>query len=165
MTDILEKEQNLERLIEFQQDAPVKVTPIADAFGLKVFRTTEFPDWISGKILKDPANGGKSGYAIYVNAKHSLGRRRFTIAHEIAHFILHKEKIGDGLIDDGLYRSGLSGKEEIEANKLAADILMPRNLINKYLALPNFKDLQDMADKFEVSKNAMAIRLGIPNEA
>ena len=49
-----------------------------------------------------------SGYAIFVNkGDRYKTRQRFTIAHKIAHFILHREAIGDGIVDDALYRSGL----------------------------------------------------------
>ena len=60
-------------------------------------------------------------------------RRRFTIAHEIAHFLLHRDKIGDQLSDDAMYRSSLSSDDERAANRLAADILMPMGLIQDYM--------------------------------
>lgn len=72
--------------------------------------------------MQSTAQGGTSGVAIYVNKGHHVNRRRFTTAHEIAHFILHQDFIGDGIADDGLYRSKLSNAMEAQANKLAADI-------------------------------------------
>lgn len=87
-------------------------------------------------------------------------RKRFTIAHEIAHIIFHRDKIGAGLVDDALYRSRLSNTEEIEANKLAAQILMPWNLINQYMDAN--AAVQSLAEIFDLSDSAMAIRLGIP---
>src|SRR3546814_4029407 len=63
-------------------------------------------------IRKDAERGGESGFAIYVNGSHPRVRRRFSIAHEIAHFALHRNLIGDGVTDDAMYRSNLSRSEE-----------------------------------------------------
>ena len=94
------------RIIEkHQRAAPVLVTAIARELGLEVYNTSVWTDDISGMIRKE--QGGSSGYAIYVNGTHPESRRRFTIAHEIGHFILHREFIGDGITDDALYRSAL----------------------------------------------------------
>lgn len=50
--------------------------------------------------------------------------KRFTIAHEIAHLLLHRPILREGVTDDVLYRSPhLGGTQETEANKMAADIL------------------------------------------
>src|SRR3546814_8751462 len=80
-------------------------------------------------IRKDAERGGESGFAIYVNGSHPRVRRRFSIAHEIAHFALHRNLIGDGVTDDAMYRSNLSSAVEVQANRMAADILMPWHLI------------------------------------
>lgn len=85
-------------------------------------------------------------------------RRRFTAAHEIAHFILHRNKIGDSISDDEWYRSGLSNPEEVEANRFAARLLMPDHLLKQCAPVWNF-DKGVLAKLFEVSEEAMAIRL------
>lgn len=149
--------EQLEIIRTHQSSVPIEVVPIAQALGLEVFRVDDWPENLSGAIISD----GESGYAIYVNSQHSAVRRRFTIAHEIAHFVLHKDLIGDGIQDDGLYRSGLSNRIEAQANALAADILMPRALIRRY-ADENGIDRDDvvrLAKAFNVSKDAMSIRL------
>src|SRR3546814_3235070 len=71
-------------------------------------------------IRKDAERGGESGFAIYVNGSHPRVRRRFSIAHEIAHFALHRNLIGDGVTDDAMYRSNLSSAVEVQANRMAA---------------------------------------------
>jgi len=122
---------------------------------------SSLPDSVSGKIFKDPLNGGPSGFSIAVNARHAPVRKRFTVAHEIAHFILHRSKLDEGLVDDAMYRSSLSTKEEIESNKLAADILMPFPLI-KALLDDGVREIGALALRFQVSEDAMKIRLGLP---
>ena len=66
---------------------------------------------------------------IGVNEDHHSNRQRFSIAHEIAHFVLHH---GDTYIDKGYrvhFRDLESGsgtkREEMEANAFAAALLMP----------------------------------------
>lgn len=145
-------------LKEFQREAPVKVGSLANALGIQVL-ISELPDGVSGKLYKDPEN--KGSWIIKVNRHEHKNRQRFTIAHEIAHFVLHRDEIGDGLTDDTFYRSGLSERREWEANKLAADILMPWPLIRAEMALEK-KTPTELAQKFGVSEAAMHIRLGLP---
>ena len=111
-------------------------------------------------IKRDTEDGGESGYAIYVNANHSETRRRFTIAHEIAHYVLHKNLIRDGIVDDPLYRSGLSSLIETEASRFATEILMPTHLIRA--AIRKESSISKLAKQFAVSSKATAIRLQVP---
>lgn len=144
----------------FQQNAPVDVISVANAFGLNVWEQ-ELEKGISGKLFRDQENGGTSGYSILINLPESLTRKRFTVAHEIAHFVLHRNQIGDGLTDDTFYRSGLSSEQEVEANKMAADIIMPYKLIDT-LQRAGISGVAALANALQVSQAAMMIRLGIP---
>lgn len=148
---------DLEIVRNFQFDAPVNVVSIAKAMGLRVYSVEGWPDNLSGKLKNN-----RGEFQILVNATHAYVRQRFTIAHELAHYILHRESIGDGISDDALYRSGLSSKMETEANKLAADILMPRELIDRTFLIDKLNTVDQMATKFAVSNSAMSIRLGVP---
>jgi Zn-dependent peptidase ImmA (M78 family) len=105
-------------------------------------------------------NGGSSDFSIVVNKTESRARKRFTIAHEIAHFILHRDDITDGLVEDALFRGGLSSKQETQANQLAAEILMPFPLIEQLMAQGN-RTIEELAEALEVSKAAISIRLGV----
>ena len=90
--------QEILNLIEkHQHSVPIDVYEIAMDLQIKVYIEKGWPNGLSGKIVKDALSGGQSGYAIYVNGDHAETRQRFTLAHEIAHFILHKENIGDGI--------------------------------------------------------------------
>lgn len=146
-----------------QQAAPVQTIDIAEALGIKVYKVGNWPDNLSAMIRKDEERGGSSGYAIYVNSKHSRVRRRFSIAHEIAHFALHRSLIGDGITDDGLYRSSLSSAVEVQANRMAADILMPWHLI-RAATESGLSTVEELAKHFDVSKSTMSIQLGVPYE-
>lgn len=143
-----------------QKSPPVDVVAIANDFQINVY-TAMGDENLSGKIVRSDRHGGVSGYAIFVNNNDKRTRQRFTIAHEIAHYLLHKNEIGDGIVEDALYRSGLSNKQEAEANRLAADILMPWHLLNMVMN-DQVKTISNLADIFHVSESAMSIRLGIP---
>src|SRR5690606_24871421 len=81
-------------LEEFTNEVPVRVGALAKALGLKVV-VAALPLKISGLIEPD-ADGG---YVIKVNRFEPKERQRFTIAHEIAHYLLHRDKIQAGVVD------------------------------------------------------------------
>jgi hypothetical protein len=144
----------------YQHQAPVDVVGMASALGVNVWEDALDPG-ISGKLIPDQINGGQSGYSIVVNAPEAYVRKRFTVAHELAHFLLHRNAAGAGISDDVYYRSGLSGGMETQANQLAAEILMPFSLINS-LFNTGMRDVEGLASALHVSIPAMKIRLGIP---
>jgi predicted transcriptional regulator len=144
-----------------QKVAPVQTVEIAEALGIKVYTVKDWPDNLSAMIRKDEERGGESGYAIYVNGVHARARRRFSVAHEIAHFALHRNLIGDGITDDALYRSNMSNAVEAQANSMAADILMPWHLIRQATD-SGLSSVEDLAKHFDVSKSTMSIQLGVP---
>lgn len=142
-----------------QNAAPVDITALATDLGLAVFYSYDLPLGISGKICLDPNADSPSGYSITVNASEPYRRRRFTVAHECAHFLLHRSKIGDELTDDALYRSEkLNSREEFDANNHAAELLMPRRLMNEYIRR-GVSSVSQLANEFEVSEPAMRVRM------
>lgn len=137
---------------------PVKLGALARDLNAEV-RVAAMGPGQSGSIQWD---GNR--YIIRVNRHDTRERQRFTIAHEIAHLLLHSEKIRateGGIQDNILYRSGEPEAIEYEANRLAADIVMPRQEIERYRNnLSPYGDAQDLAERFGVSRSAMEIRLG-----
>jgi Zn-dependent peptidase ImmA (M78 family) len=123
---------------------------------------------VSGQIMKE-----NDHYTIRVNRHEARERQRFTIAHEIAHFLLHKSIIDsspDGIKDNVLYRSGEPERIEYEANRLAADIVMPMTLVETVLreefgGVVTEATIESLAARFQVSKAAMEIRLSTFAEA
>lgn len=156
-------EKLMEIISGHQKQAPVRVVDIAHEMGIKVYKSNIWPDHISGLIRKDNKRGGESGYAIFTNARHLKERRRFTIAHELGHYVLHYDKIGDGITDDALYRSKLGNPFERQANRFAANLLMPWSLVIESIRL-GLDSVEELAKKFEVSRSAMSIRLEVPFE-
>ena len=162
MSKVIRNKELVQNMLLIQAEPPVLVVPIARALGIMVYAVKHWENGLSGLIKKDKEKGGESGYAIYVNADHSETRRRFTIAHEISHYVFHESLIGDGIVDDALYRSGLSTLIETEANDFAAEILMPTHLIGQ--AIRHESSISKLAKMFNVSSEAIAIRLQVPEK-
>ena len=109
---------------KYQISYPIKLGLLAKDLGL-IVKSATLPANISGEI-KEHKN---SEIIIKINRHDVKARQRYTLAHEIAHFLLHRHLLGDGISDDVLYRSKQSSTVEHEANRLAADILMPAEMI------------------------------------
>jgi Zn-dependent peptidase ImmA (M78 family) len=137
------------------QDTPVRVEAIARDLGISIIQDVMDPD-IAGKIVRNSSSPG--GYAIYLNARDPERRQRFTLAHELAHYVLHRDLIGDGVIDDGLYRSKLGEWYERQANRWAADVLMPAALV-RGLYRGGMRSPSELSDILNVSQDAVRIRL------
>ena len=115
----------------------------------------------------------KDSFLITISARDPSTRKRFTLAHELGHYMLHRHLVGDGMYDDRAYRSTHMGryhntligpKEETDANKFAANLLMPKDLIEAAWSQDG-ATVDSMAELFQVSKNTMSIRLGVPYQA
>jgi len=104
--------------------------------------------------------------AFLLEVENCYGRYRFTLAHELAHWLIHK-KIYSGTGEAAALYNLNDDKDatEWQANYLATAILMPNGQIKRcFNALrPKCKGqaqfICEMAKVFEVSKKAMEIRL------
>ena len=142
---------------------PVPMKKVAQFLKIQVDEADLGED-CSGMLVRE----GKSA-VIGVNANHHEHRKRFTIAHEIAHYMLHG---GEAYIDQPLHidlRAADSGsgtqQEEKEANQFAAALLMPADQVRTAVAAaqpfdPTRDDeLPNLAQRFKVSPQAMTTRL------
>lgn len=149
-----------------QAAPPVRIEKIAKDLGIEI-RTGDLGD-VSGLIVRSG-----DGAVIGVNSTQGRQRQRFTIAHELGHFLLH-----EGLnnhVDHNYrinYRSEESSKatnvDEIEANFFAASILMPKRFLdalNAEEALDSDNEVAEFAKQFDVSRHAMSLRLANLYEA
>lgn len=141
---------------------PVPVEKIAENLGLEI-RCAPLQGDLYGALIR-------SDHEMYigVNSLNHPNRRRFTIAHELGHFVLHKGiKVH---IDKGFrvnWRDDESSQavsdEEMEANRFAAEILMPIQFLTRDIeALRGVgqETVTLLARKYRVSSQAMKIRLG-----
>jgi Zn-dependent peptidase ImmA (M78 family) len=155
---------------QFQADekAPIDVDRIAKELGLRVVSANLGED-VSGLLITN-----EEGSIVCLQELDAPVRKRFTLAHEIAHHVLgHQFERGEHVhVDRGNYISqrglrastGLDPKE-IEANQFAATMLMPPHLLRAEVAKLAGKQplldfhVTDLAKLFQVSEQAMTIRL------
>jgi len=117
---------------------PVEVEAIASREGMRVVRVDLGA--LEGRMREDD-----DGWLIEVNSDRSLTSQRFSVGHELGH-----RKMGH-------YGCGTDAKQEREANVFAAELLMPLALLKK--AMAKHRSLGDLARLFQVSKEAMQIKL------
>ena len=138
------------------RDIPVPIESIAERIGIKIGYAPS--DEYSGMLIRKEGQQALMG----INSDEPKTRMRFTIAHEIAHFIFENKKIS---ID---YRSSgqLLNKppEEKRADFFASSILMPKKAIALDFdqiseGLFSQEDLVRLAKKYQVSQDAMKYRL------
>lgn len=135
---------------------PVNITELAEKIGLKVLHTTFTTGNVSGMLR---ANDGE----ILIAQNEPFTRQRFSIGHEIGHYVLHYkgESFNEQEKKEHIsFRSnaalGFSVKET-EADFFAANLLMPESVVHSLHAQGYSAD--EMARYFMVSKIAMDIRL------
>lgn len=132
---------------------PVSVEGLAAACGVRV-AGGDFDDAVSGFFLDL-----ESGPTIGFNKSHSLVRQRFTIAHELGHYVLrHHDHFHLDLASPAQQGTppGYDWRDERSANEFAAELLMPAELV--IAAHGRYKDSR-LPGVFEVSQEAMGFRL------
>ncbi len=145
---------------------PVDVNRLAKRLGAAIVPEALDPE-VSGVLYRRP-----EGVVIAVNRDHAPTRRRFTVAHELGHLVLHQ---GRPLIVDHVVRARINlrdhrsslatEREEIDANRFAANLLMPADLLNEHLTkqlrrgLKEQQTMDALAETFGVSPQAMEFRL------
>lgn len=130
---------------------PINLDPILKQYGITV-KFVEFNDpTISGAYDKDTKT-------IYVAHDDAYTRKAFTIAHELGHFILHRDKQREIFYRMDIARiSEEERDEDQQANWFAASLLMPENLIKKYWAIT--KDVDKLSAIFGTSPASVYYRL------
>lgn len=151
---------------------PVNVVQIIEQLGVRYVETS-LDVGQSGCIIYD---SNVDSYTIKVNKSDSSGRKRFTAAHELAHYLLHRDELkSKGQLNrleathtDSLYgeyaaanlTAPFSKTQEHQANQLAAQIIMPSNFLRE-----NYDRTADnyatLADELGVSTAALKIRLKV----
>jgi Zn-dependent peptidase ImmA (M78 family) len=130
---------------------PINSYLIARILGLEVVEKELDPD-IAGRLTKHDGRPAR----MYVNSSQAYYRRRFTVAHEIGHYMRNREFD----IEYVNYRNETSklgtDSDERFANAFAAALLMPKSALDAYRDLK--MDSTQLCKVFEVSREAMSNR-------
>lgn len=158
-------DEKAKRLLQ-QSDAlalPVDLNRVVECLGLSLNEKPLESEYSGFLAVKEKT--------IVVNLNHPSVRRRFTIAHEIGHYQLHRRSEDIPVfIDRAVYHrkesaEGVDHLMEMQANAYAAGLLMPEALLDAYLEkhptldLEKPADIKALAEDFEVSRPAMEFRL------
>lgn len=134
---------------------PVDPEAIAEAMGIDVVYANFSPaakDKISGFIQFDPTR-------IVVNKDIHPNRMTFTIAHELAHYLLHQEYAKSQSYQVMPRRNAYSAAkpaEEQEADCFAAELLVPMDMLKSY---KDFASSRELARIFAVSEDVILNRM------
>jgi hypothetical protein len=141
---------------------PISVHQIAQALDIHHIREEPLTNF-EGCLVTDPE---RSAGDILVNSGASKPRRRYTIAHELGHFLCTWHKSGD----EGSFRCsrsdmtvsrGQRGRDlqEAEANQFAIELLAPKRFLSKHLRrLPELERNLSINKELDISKAAAARR-------
>jgi hypothetical protein len=117
-------------------------------------------DSCEGMLVRNPNDVAEWG--IFYNGKASPERRRFTIAHELGHFILHRGQQQSFNCDKESVYSGIDTIRVIEreADDFASNLLMPGDLLREWISNQriDLRVLSAIAKRFKVSFEALCIR-------
>lgn len=143
---------------------PVPIEELCRALDIKEIADLETEGFEGGLLMDQYRRNG----IILVNKSARGGRRRFTIGHELGHFLIptHKPVKSDRFLcsrDDMRMWSASEqdayARMEVEANRFSALILMPPPLLRPYLAKfgdPDVAQILALHADFDVSKDAAA---------
>lgn len=135
---------------------PVPVGDICDKLGIEVVFDETMENDYYGSIKYEQ---NESKYIISVNGKHSTYNNVFTIAHELGHFVKHREDvISKGFADRKKTKyTPQENKKEREANNFAANLLMPEDKFTEVFEKTN-GNILILQNTFRVSKEAAHYR-------
>ena len=117
-------------------------------------------DSCEGMLVRNPNDTAEWG--IFYNGKASPERQRFTVAHELGHFILHRGQRQSFNCDKESVYSGIDTIRTIEreADDFASNLLMPGDLLRDWISNQriDLRVLSAIAKRFQVSFEALCIR-------
>jgi Zn-dependent peptidase ImmA (M78 family) len=128
---------------------PFDVRGIADQIGV-VVRDVPSPGW-DGAVRSNATSA-----IVWLNADHPEARRRFTLAHELGHLLLHPT--GE-MFRDSESQLAAPDRREVEANKFAAALLMPISVLEPIVVGPRPRTAAQLAALFQVSVEAMGYQI------
>ena len=137
---------------------PVDVERVAKLLGFKVVPYDFDDPTVSGMlVLEDEVR------AIAVNRVQHRHRQRFTVAHELGHFLSgHEDYDATDFVERRKFYVDESfaahDPNEQEANEFAAELLMPSDMLKQDLAT-GMRDAQQLAQRYQVSEQALWIQL------
>ena len=133
---------------------PIRLEPILEQLNIELSADPRMQEDAMLIPMTDPRLGPPTHWTAYYNPGRSESRRRFTLAHEIGHVVLHGSPHGAAAARGG----GPRRPREREADRFAAELLMPREMVMQAVE-QHGPDAEALRGLFQVSRQAMQIRL------
>jgi Zn-dependent peptidase ImmA (M78 family) len=162
--------ERLAQAIHLQLGAIIKAVPVLEiAYALDISEIRfEKLESFEGALLTTPERDTGS---ILVNEASQAERRRFTIAHELGHylnpwhtptsdagFMCSKAdlKLGSHVVKPGL---SVNEVQELQANQFAIELLAPRKVVESWTSdTPSLQEALSIGSRLELSKSAATRR-------
>lgn len=145
------------KIADFQISSASEAKSLARSFGIEVVEE-DLPSNVRGRLEENPLLGGKSGYRIILNKSDSIEEKRFTIGHELGHYLLHTN-IDDVFFDrDRSTRWEVDPTEEFEADAFSEDLFMPIAIIDE-LFKRGVTDVSSISEHFWMPTERVARRV------
>lgn len=129
----------------------VDIKSIIEKQGIEI-KYEEMPSTKSGYLRKVD-----NKWIIGVNRRHHVHRQKYTLAHEFAHYILHRAE-NNSFEDEVFYRDEVQTSIEYSANTFAAKLLMPEEIIEKAIK-EGLTSLKELAAELNLSPLAVKSRI------
>lgn len=165
LADLIRPEQLVDAILLQNPDLPIPVpleelARLAGISKIQAFASEGF----AGALI---TNAEKSEGAIFYSSTDPRPRQRFTIGHELGHFLLpwHRQSQFQCKAQDMSF--GTNAEWELQANQFSAELLMPRVLVTKRLRAlgePDLLHVQTLANAFDTSVHMTARRYVEVNE-
>lgn len=152
---------------QLENPVPINIEACAAACGILEIKELETTGFEGGLIQDDTKTNG----FILVNQTSPTFRKRFTIAHELGHFLnlRHVAKPGQTRLmctkeDMSLREKGRNNISDMEreANEFASHLLMPKSFLATHRLIrqtPSLQNIIDLQNLCQVSKESAARRL------
>lgn len=151
------------------KDTPIEIIALCKNMGFKVYNQ-EMPDIFCGYIaidgeLKDTFGTDR---IIVTNADESPKRRRFTVAHELGHYLFNFDPAKSISFYNAFEQDGETSPDENTCNRFAAELLMPKDIFTNAYELArekfvgpdaNYNIVQQLSEEFLVPPKAVKRRL------
>lgn len=142
---------------------PINPRVIAAALDMRVvgLNAGDILKGLSGALHWQISEGQEPQLLCRFNPNDSRERQNFTIAHEIGHFALGHLTPDKPVFRDTseVFTGRVKDWQEVEANRFAAELLMPEKLVKSSIQRDGVNRIQDLAARFGVSQSAMHWRL------
>jgi len=151
---------------------PIPIEELAEAVGITAIHRLETASFEGGLVTQPERVDG----VILVNGKGSRQRQRFTIGHELGHYLImaHQPTLAgqftcskEDMAVRAADRDDRAKRMEMEANRFSASMLMPLARFRpemRNLGTPDLDHVIALADRYDMSKEATALHYALHHE-